>query len=64
MDDKYYVNETDFRFAECAFYHMTEDKIITFDEYEKLRDRLLDIYTPPVSELERGLSWKTRKSLK
>lgn len=64
MDDKYYANETDFRFAECVFYHMTEDKIITFDEYEKLRDRLLDIYTPPVSELERGLSWKTRKSLK
>ena len=64
MDDKYYAHETDFRFAECVFYHMAEDKIITFDEYEKLRDRLLDIYTPPVSELERGLSWKTRKSLK
>ncbi|MEE0761883.1 MAG: SHOCT domain-containing protein [Acutalibacteraceae bacterium] len=64
MDDKYYANETDFRFTECVFYHMAEDKIITFDEYEKLRDRLLDIYTPPVSELERGLSWNTRKSLK
>ena len=64
MDDKYYANETDFRFAEYVFYHMTEDKIITFYEYEKLSDRLLDIYTPPVSELERGLSWKTRKSLK
>ena len=64
MDDKYYANETDIRFAECVFYHMAEDKIITFDEYEKLRDRLLDIYTPPVSELERGLSWNTRKSLK
>lgn len=64
MYNKYCSKETDFRFAECVFYHMAEDKIITFDEYEKLRDRLLDIYTPPVSELERGLSWKTRKSLK
>ena len=64
MYNKYCANETDFRFAECVFYHTAEDKIITFDEYEKLRDRLLDIYTSPVSELERGLSWKTRKSLK
>lgn len=52
MDDKYYANETDFRFAECVFYHMAKDKIITFDEYEKLRDRLLDIYTPL------SVSWK------
>lgn len=44
MDDKYYAKETDFRFAECVFYHMTEDKIITFDEYEKLRDSFW-IYT-------------------
>lgn len=44
MDDKYYASETDFRFAECVFYRMTEDKIITFDEYEKLRDSFW-IYT-------------------
>ncbi len=64
MDDKYCFKETNYRFSECVFYHMALKKIITLDEYEKLRDRLLDIYTPPVSELERGLSWKTRKSLK
>lgn len=52
MDDKYYVNETDFRFAECVFYHMTEDKIITFDEYEKLRDSFW------ISTLHLSVSWK------
>jgi len=52
MYDKYYANETDFRFAECVFYHMAEDKIITFDEYEKLRDSFW-IYT-----LYLSVSWK------
>lgn len=64
MDSKQNSNELDYRFGECIFYHMAAGNIITFDEYEKLRDRLLNIYTPPVSELERGMSWKTRKSLK
>lgn len=64
MDHNFCSEEAFYRFGECIFYHLAKDGKITPCEYEKLRDRLLDIYKPPVSRLERGLSWETRRSLK
>lgn len=56
--------EIDYRIGECIFYHIASNGIISSDEYEMLRDKLIYIYMPVISKLERGLQWEKRKSLK
>ena len=57
-------NEIHYRLAEYTFLQMAVSNILTEEEYELLRDKLIDTYHPIIGELERGMSCQRRKSLK
>ena len=56
--------EIHYRIAESIFFHMVEDGFLMPEQYEMLRDRLLDTFQPPISELERGFPYDWRTNLK
>lgn len=58
------AKEINYRIAESIFFHMAMDGHLTPKEYEVLRDRLLDIYQPIISDLERGFLFDWRTDLK
>ena len=60
----YEESELCFRLGEFIFIQMVREGKITGEQFEKLRDQLIDIYNPVIGELERGLPCKMRLNLK
>ena len=64
MTDLIINEDVKYRIAEYALFRLTEEGVITSEQYESLRDELINTYSPIIGELERGMKWQTRKSLK
>ena len=60
----YEESELCFRIGEFIFIQMMREGKITGEQFEELRDQLIDIYNPVIGELERGLPCKMRLNLK
>ena len=63
MKDMIIKNDVKYRVAEYALFRLTEEGILFPEQYEELRDELIDIYNPIIGELERGMKWQIRESL-
>lgn len=64
MNKDYAEKEMHYRLAEYTIFQMVSQGVLSDEEFEELRDRLIDIYHPTIGELERGMSCEIRKSLK
>ena len=64
MNSEKYEADIKYRLAEIIAFSLATEGLITPEEYELLRDALIDEYKPIIGELERGMACKIRKSLK
>ena len=58
------TKEMDYRLAETIFLQMTTAGMMSIEEYEVLRDRLIDELDPVIGAVERGIPYAFRINLK
>ena len=56
MKTEYAIPEMKYRLGKYIFLQLVQEGILTQDQYEELRDNLIDVYKPVIGELDRGCS--------
>ena len=62
MTEQMRIAETKYRLARCILVQLEKNEIITPRELEIVRDTLIELYSPPIGSLEKGLLYDREKS--
>ena len=54
MKTEYAIPEMKYRLGKYIFLQLVQEGILTQEQYEKLRNNLLDVYRPVIGELDSG----------